>query len=315
MKLLITRRIAPEAVELLRSDHDVTYVERNEALPRAYLLEHLPAFDGVLTCLTERIDAELLDRCAGRLQAVSNMAVGLDNIDVARARELGIAVYNTPDVVTDSTADLTVGLYLALARKVQPAFDFIRQDRWGGWDPEIFCGRTMRGLVWGIVGLGKIGRAVCERVAAFGCEVVYADPATDVAEVSGTPVVRLPLDDLMARADVVSVHPPLTEGTRHLIDARALRLMKPDAVLVNMARGPVVHSGDLVQVLREGRIAGAALDVFDPEPIRGDHPVLSLPGVIVTPHIGTATVECRREMAVSAARNLAGHFLRNSHAP
>jgi len=234
----------------------------------------------------------------------------LDNIDVSTARALGIEVRNTPDVVTECTADFTLAMALSLLRKIPQAHDYVRRDKWTAWDPEIFLGRTLCGLTWGIVGLGKIGLAVARRIIGFGCHIMYFDPYVTLTQLQDGQIElqKTGFRDLLKASDIISVHVPLTAETKYLMDGEALRAMKKTAFLINMARGQVVKSKDLVSALMKKRIAGAALDVFDPEPISGNHDILKFGNIIVTPHIGTATEECRREMAMAAAKNIVDFF-------
>jgi len=309
VRVLVARRVDPAAVALLRRSADVEYHDENQPLPRAYLLEHVHAFDAVLSTVTERFDAEVLRRGTPRLRAVSNMAAGLDNVDVACAAELGIRVFNAPESTVEATADHTLAVALALIRQVVPAGRFVRDGGWKGWDPYLFLGRTISGLTWGLYGFGRIGQAVARRAAAFGASISYYDRSVSITSLDGGVAVRrVGRDELLAGSDVLSVHVPLTAETTGCIGGAELRSMKPGAFLVNMARGKVVDSAALAEVLRQRRIAGAALDVFDPEPLGPPHEILEIDNVLLTPHIGTGTVECRREMAVQAARNLIDFF-------
>ena len=245
--------------------------------------------EGILTLLTDAVDDALLDR-APRLKVVSNMAVGVDNIDVEACTRRGIPVGHTPGVLTDATADLTLALLLAAARRLAEAVEDARSGRWTTWSPTGWLGADLRGATLGIVGPGKIGRAVEQRARGFGMTVLSAgrDPAA--------------LDHVLRHADFVSLHVPLTPQTRGLIDAAALRRMKPSAILINTSRGQVVDQDALVAALRAGEIAAAALDVTVPEPLPADHPLHKL--ALVTPHIGSATTGTRHKMADVAARNL-----------
>jgi lactate dehydrogenase-like 2-hydroxyacid dehydrogenase len=239
--------------------------------------------------LTDRIDGELLDG-APRLRAIANYAVGHDNIDLAATTALGITVGVTPDVLTDATADLAFALLLAAARRLPEAMAAVRSGDWQTWEATGWLGRDVHGATLGIVGFGRIGRAVARRAAGFEMTVL-ATRAT-------------PLDELLARSDFVSLHCPLTPETHHLIDARALALMKPSAILVNTARGGVVDQPALGAALRDGTIAGAALDVTDPEPLPADDPLLDAPNLIVLPHVGSATYTARSRMTELAVDNL-----------
>lgn len=243
--------------------------------------------EGLLCLLTERIDADLLDACPS-LKVIANYAVGTDNVDLVACRERGIAVGRTPDVLTDATADLAWALLLAVARRLPEAAAAVRAGQWHTWEPRGWLGTGLRGRRLLIVGPGRIGRAVGERAAGFGMDVVYAGRGDDLAAA-------------LAEADVVSVHAPLTDATRGLVDPRA---MKPGAILVNTARGALVNPGALREALRSGHLAGAGLDVTDPEPLPPDDPLLDAPNLLVLPHIGSATREARAAMTRICVENL-----------
>ena len=251
-----------------------------------------PPPDALLTLITDAIDAALLDACPG-LRAVANYGVGVDNIDVAACVQRGIAVGNTPDVLTAATADLAFALILAAARRLPEAIAAVREGDWPTWEPSAHLGLELDSATLGIVGLGRIGRAVADRAAGFGMRVVHTGRDDGI-----------PLAQLLARSDVVSIHCPLTPQTTHLIDGAALAAMKPSAILVNTARGPIVDQAALREALIDGTIAAAALDVTDPEPMAPDDPLLDAPNLIVLPHIGSATVRARERMADLAVANL-----------
>ncbi len=261
----------------------------------------LPRADGLLTLLTQRVDAAFLRR-APRLKVVSNMAVGVDNIDVQACAERGIVVGHTPGVLTDATADLTMALLLAAARNVPAASADAKRGRWGPWSPTGWLGLELRGSTLGIVGPGKIGTAVARRAQAFGMHILYAHHRPVPPIVPGAEAA--PLEVLLERADVVSLHVPLLPGTRGLIDDAALARMKPSALLLNTARGPIVDTDALVAALQRGAIGGAALDVTDPEPLPPDHRLYALPNVLIAPHIGSATHATRQRMAALAIDNV-----------
>jgi glyoxylate reductase len=267
------------------------------------ILQALPYADALLCLLTERIDAVVLER-APRLRVVSNMAVGVDNIDVAACTARGIAVGHTPGVLTEATADLAMALLLAAARRLPEAAADARAGRWSTWSPTGWLGADLSGARLGIVGLGKIGAAVARRAHGFGLEVVHATPRARPELEAALGVRHVPLPELLATSDFVSLHVSLSHATRHLIDARALRRMKPTAILVNTARGPVVDLDALGRALRAGTLAAAALDVTDPEPLPRAHPLYACPNLLVVPHIGSATVGTRRRMAELAANNV-----------
>jgi glyoxylate reductase len=279
----------------LEAAHDVVAPERG-TMPRATLLAEVRDAHGLITLLTDPVDAELLD-AAPRLAVVANYAVGHNNVDLAAATTRGIAVTNTPDVLTESTADLAFALLLAAARRLVEGDALVRRGEFVGWGPEFHLGVDVHGATLGVVGFGRIGRAVARRALGFGMRVICVDPrrsrAGDAAAIAAR---RVPLAELLEESDFVSLHCPLLPATHHLIDAAALRRMKPGAILVNTARGPLVDEAALAAALREGIIAGAALDVFEDEP--RVHPVLlTLPQVVLAPHIGSATVATRRRMA------------------
>jgi glyoxylate reductase len=301
-KFAVTGRLPEPALELLRAAGKVSASEVG-SLSRGELLALVAGADAVLTLLNDRIDDEFLDAAGPRLRCVANVAVGYDNIDLAAAARRGVAVTNTPGVLDDATADLTMALILAAARRLGEGERLVRSGKIWAWGMDFMLGHDLRGARLGIVGLGAIGRKVAARARAFGMSIAYhgrgaADPAT----VAALDAERLDLDQLLASSDVVSLHCPLSAETRHLIGAPQLALMKPSAVLVNAARGLVIDEAALAQGLREGRPAAAALDVYEDEP--RVHPgLLGLENVTLLPHLGSATVETRQAMAVLAARN------------
>jgi glyoxylate reductase len=267
------------------------------------LVRRLPEADGLFSLLTVPVDVPLLEK-ASRLRVVSNMAVGVDNVDLAACTGRGIPVGHTPGVLTEGTADLTMALLLATARRLPQASQDARQGRWTTWEPAGWLGADLAGATLGIVGMGKIGTAVAQRASAFGLRLLYTNrsPRPEIERQLGAR--RLPLDDLLRQSDFVSLHVPLTAETTGLIDQDALRLMKPTAILINVARGPVVDSAALYRALHERTIAAAGLDVTDPEPLPPTDPLYSLPNCLVVPHIGSATVNTRRRMAELACDNL-----------
>lgn len=267
------------------------------------LLEHLPEAEGLITLLTDRVDAALLAR-APRLRVVSNMAVGVDNIDLQACKARGIVVGNTPGVLTDATADLTLALILSAARRLPQAAADAREGRWKTWSPTGWLGLDLNGATLGIFGMGKIGQAVARRARPFGLRILYTSPHAHPEVENELGATRVPFETLLEVSDILSLHCPLTPETRGLIDEAALRRMKPHAILVNMARGPVVVTEALVRALREGWIGAAALDVTDPEPLPPDHPLYHLPNCLIVPHIGSATWGTRRRMAEMACENL-----------
>jgi len=272
--------------------------------PAETLRARVQGVDGLLCLLTDRVDAGLMDAAGPQLRVISQMAVGYDNIDLAAARERGIAVGHTPGVLTEATADLAFTLLLAGARRIVEGVRYIQAGKWQTWEPGRLLGADRSGAVLGIIGLGRIGQAMAQRARGFNLRIIASDPVLADDEIRARGAEPVGLDQLLREADFVSVHTPLTPATRHLIDAAALAKMKPTAVLVNSARGPIVDLAALEAALRAGEIAHAALDVTEPEPIAADHPLLALPNVTVVPHIGSASVHTRNQMAEIAADNL-----------
>ncbi|MBI2762330.1 MAG: D-glycerate dehydrogenase [Chloroflexi bacterium] len=273
--------------------------------PREELLRAIEGCDGVLTLLTDRVDDEFLDRAGPQLRVVSNYAVGFDNVDVAACTRRGVAVGNTPGVLTDTTADLAWTLLMAAARRVPEGDRYVRGGRWKTWGPMLLLGPDVHGATLGIVGFGRIGQAVARRAMGFGMTILYHDVARLPSEIEGPlGAAFVPLDELLGRADFVSLHVNLTPETRHLMNAERLGWMKPSAVLVNTSRGPVVDPKSLYEALRDGVIFAAALDVTDPEPIPTDDPLLTLDNCLVVPHIASASRGTRGKMAAMAAANL-----------
>jgi glyoxylate reductase len=292
-RCFVTRQLPGPALGRLAAAHQVEVWP--ERLPPSYaqLLERVRDIDGLLCMLTDRIDAGLI-AAAPRLRVISNYAVGYDNVDVAAAAARGIPVGNTPDVLTDATADLTFALLLASARKLPQEFAAVREGRWLPWEPGHNLGADVHGQTLGLIGFGRIGQAVAKRAVGFEMRVTHTESDSDQAAI----------DELLASSDFVSLHTPLTPATRHLIDATALAKMKPTAFLINTARGPIVDQVALAEALHNGAIAGAALDVTDPEPLPADDPLLKAPNLIVVPHIGSATKLTRERMADLAVENL-----------
>lgn len=303
-QILIARKIFDEAVALLvEAGLDYWHNEADAPLSLPEMQARAAEAEAIICLLTDRIDAQVMD-AAPRLKIIANVAVGYDNVDVAAATERGIIVTNTPDVLTECTADLTFALLLAIARRIVEADAYMRAEKFEGW--ELFqphLGLDVYGKTLGIVGLGRIGTAVARRAAlGFNMNVLYSSsPKPKVEQELGAQHVSFP--DLLRQSDFVSIHTPLTPQTRHLFTLNEFRQMKETAVLINTSRGPIVKEADLVQALEQGLIAGAGLDVYEAEPKA--HPGLArLPQVVMVPHIGSATTETRRRMAVMAAQNV-----------
>ena len=291
-RCFVTRALPGDALERLAAEHQVDVWPERLPPSADELRRGAAEAEGLLCLLTDPVDAELIAACP-RLRVISNLAVGLDNVDVAAARERGIAVGYTPDVLTESTADLAFALLLAAARRLPEAMSAVGRGEWLTWEPGWLLGRDVHGATLGIVGMGRIGRAVARRAEGFGMRTIHTSRRSG-----------LPLDRLLAEADFISLHCPLTPETRHLIDEPALQRMRPTAFLVNTARGGLVDQAALQTALQEGWIAGAALDVTEPEPLPPDNPLLGAPNLIVLPHVGSATTATRERMAELAVDNL-----------
>jgi len=273
--------------------------------PRDELLRRVAGRDGILTLLTDRVDDGLLDAAGPQLKVVSNYAVGFDNIDVAACARRGVAVGNTPGVLTETTADLAWALLMAAARRLPEGDRYVRAGKWKTWGPMLLLGPDVHGATIGIVGFGRIGQAVARRAQGFGMEILYHDLQQLPDDVTGPlGATYLPLEELLPRCDFVSIHVNLSEETRGLINAKTLSWMKPTAVLVNTSRGPVVDQPALAEALRGGVIGAAALDVTDPEPIPMDDPLVGLDNCLIVPHIASASRATRGKMAQMAAANL-----------
>ena len=301
--MVVSRRI-PAPLAPLEGLGEVRVWEGDGPIPRQTLLHWVADAAGLLCMLTDRIDRELL-AAAPHLRAVSQMAVGVDNIDLAACTARGIPVGHTPDVLTETTADTAFALLAAAVRRLPEGWDHVLAGRWGPWDPELLLGGDLHGTTLGIVGLGRIGEALARRAAGFRMRVLYTGPSRKPQIEAALRVSYRTKEDLLAESDHVVLTAPLSEATYHMIDAAALQRMKPSATLVNVARGGLVDHHALVEALRSGVIARAALDVTEPEPIPPDHPLLSLPNCLVVPHLGSASVRTRRAMAEMAVANLA----------
>ncbi len=310
-KVYVTRQIPRAGLDLLAQSCELEVWDRELPPGREELLRGVAEADALVSLLTDSITDEII-AAAPHLKVIANYAVGYENVDVAAATARGIVITNTPDALTETTADFAWALMLAAARRIPEGIEYVRAGRWRTWGPELLLGPDVWGATLGLVGLGRIGSAVARRAQGFGMSVLYHTPsphpeAQDLAAWTE-------LDDLLTRADFVSIHTPLTPKTRGLIDARRLALMKPGAVLINTARGPVVDSTALYDALHAGKLFAAGLDVTDPEPLAADHPLLSLPNCIVVPHIASASYATRERMAVMCARNALA-VLRGEPAP
>ena len=298
-RVFVTRKIPEKGLVLVRDFCEVDLWEDDLPPSREELLKRIRGMDGILSLLTDRIDGEIMD-AASSLRVISNMAVGVDNIDVDAASSRKIPVGNTPGAMTDATADLTFALMMAAARRIVEGERYVREGHWKTWSPQLLLGADFAGATWGIIGFGRIGQAVARRAQGFGLRVIYHDTAArplfnaEPAE----------LEVLLRTSDFISLHVPLTPETHHMISSRTLSKMKPSAVLVNTSRGPVVDPGALYSALKSKKIFAAALDVTEPEPLPADHPLLELSNCLIVPHLGSASTRTRDQMAYLAAQNL-----------
>jgi len=302
-KVYVTRHLPKAALDALTRACSVDIFD--EEYPPSYdtILEKVEKMEGILCLLTDRIDANLMD-AAPQLKVISQCAVGYDNIDILAAEERGIAVGNTPGVLTDATADFAFTLLMTSARRVGEAIDYVRTGKWQTWGLTLLLGQEVYGATLGLVGFGRIGQAVARRARGFNMRVLYNDTVRQLEAEAEFEAEYCDLDRLLAESDFVSLHVNLTPETEGLIGVSAFERMKPTAILINTARGPVVDSEALYAALKDGQIGYAALDVTDPEPLPADHQLLTLPNLIVVPHIASATVTSRNQMAMMAVQNL-----------
>jgi glyoxylate reductase len=313
-KIFVTRKLPRAAKELLSQYFIVDENSESAPITQEKLREVVGVYDGILSTVSDKFTSEVLQR-SGTLSVISNYAVGTDNIDIDTAKQRGIMVYHTPDVVTESTADLTFALLLSLIRKIPSAHDFVKMNNWKSWDPELFLGEELHGKTFGIIGFGRIGKAVAKRAIGFGLNViyynhspVYTDTISDDDIWLRSKTTPVELNELLKESYYISIHVPLTDETRYMINASTIAKMEKKPVLLNISRGEVVDTKSLIIALRNKQIRGACLDVTDPEPLPGDHELCALDNCIIVPHIGTATYECRQKMAEIAAQNIIDHF-------
>lgn len=301
--VLVTQKIPTEGIALLKKYcQKVEVHQEDRALSKKELMEKIKTQEGLLCVITDEIDGQVLE-AGKRLKVVSNFGAGFNHIDVEKATELGILVTNTPDVLTEATADLAWALLLAVSRRIVEGDRFVRQGRFKGWHPLLLLGSDVTGKTLGVIGAGRIGTAMALRSQGFGMKVVYVHPRRNEKLENALLATRVDLEELLRISDFVSLHVPLTPQTRHLIGARELALMKPTAYLINTSRGPMVNEKALVQALQSGQIAGAGLDVYENEP-EVEPALLEIDNVVLAPHLGSATIETRNRMAILAAENL-----------
>lgn len=302
-KVFVTRAIPAKGFQMIQDFCDVDLWKGDLPPSHDELLKHVQGIDGILSLLTDKIDAEVMDTAGEQLKVISNHAVGFDNIDVQAATARRIPVGNTPDVLTDATADFAFALMMAAGRRLIEADRYVREGQWKTWGPMILLGTEMKGATLGLVGFGRIGKAMARRAVGFDMRVIYYDPneKKPVTDINAT---RVDFETLLEESDFISLHTPLTPDTRHLIDAESLSKMKSNAVLVNTSRGPVVNHEALYEALKSERIFAAALDVTEPEPLPMDSPLLTLKNLVIAPHIASASKVTRDKMSWMAAQNL-----------
>lgn len=313
VKIYVTRQIPETALALLRPHGELNVWGREYAIPRDTLLQELHKSDALLCMVTERIDEDLLAH-APRLRIVANMAVGYDNVDVPALTRRKIVFTNTPGVLTETTADLAFALVLGIARRLGEGERLVRAGRWPTWSPFVFLGTDVHHATLGIIGLGRIGAEVAKRAKGFDMRVLYFNRGHNAEAEERFGCTRVDLPTLLRESDFVVVLVPLSSETRHFLSMPQLRLMKRTAFLINAARGPIVDQRALYEALRDGVIAGAALDVTDPEPIPANDPLLTLENCLIVPHIGSASIATRTRMATLAAANIAA-FLSGGRPP
>ena len=302
-KVLITRKILAEALDYLKEhvDYEICTADRNPT--KQEIIEKIADKEGLLCLLTDTIDKEVIDS-ARSLKIIANCAVGYDNIDIKEAKKRGILVTNTPGVLTETTADLTWALIFAVARRIPEADRFTREKKFRGWELDLFLGKEITGKCLGIIGMGRIGKAVALRAQSFRMKIIYSDPQRLAPEEEKKyKATFVPLDELLSSADIITIHATLTPESLHLISRDKIQLIQKDAILINVARGPIVDEKSLAEALERNQIWGAGLDVYEREPDVEDK-LLSLENVVLLPHIGSASYETRLKMAMMAACNL-----------
>ncbi|MGE5222150.1 MAG: 2-hydroxyacid dehydrogenase [Omnitrophica WOR_2 bacterium] len=301
--VFVTRKLPQVAWEELLMHTDAEIWDYETPAPYEVILEKVRGKDGLLCLLTDRIDAQVMD-AGSKLKVISQIAVGFDNIDVQEATARGIRIGNTPGVLTDATADFTFALLMASARRIGEGIDYVRQGKWKTWGLTLLLGEEIFGRTLGIIGMGRIGQAVAKRARGFDMKILYTDRRKVQEAEEELGAVYRSLEEVLRQSDFVSLHVNLNEETRGLMGSQEFDLMKPSAILINTARGPIVDQAALYAALRDGKIAYAALDVTDPEPLPADDPLLSLPNLIIVPHIASATVTSRTKMCLMAIQNL-----------
>ena len=312
-KVFVTRAIPEKGFELIKDFCDVDLWLDDLPPKRADLLQHMHGIDGLLCLLTDKIDDEVINAAGEQLRVISNFAVGFDNIDIDAATARKIPVGNTPDVLTDATADFAFALLMAVARRIPEGERYVHEGKWRTWGPMTLLGVDLKGATLGLIGFGRIGKAMARRAIGFDMRVIYCN-RNEAKTDPDFQATLVDIETLLKESDFISLHTPLTNETRHLIDSEALSKMKPNSVLINTARGPIVDPDALYEALKEKRIFGAGLDVTEPEPLPIDSPLLTLDNVVIVPHIASASKTARDNMSWMAARNLIAG-LKGEHLP
>lgn len=299
-KVFITRRIPESGLKMIYEECEVDLWDKDLPPTKEELLQHVPGVDGLLTLLSDPIDADVIQAAGENLKVISNYAVGFNNIDLQAASQRKIAVGNTPGVLTDATADFAFALMMSAGRRVVEAEKYTREGKWKTWGPSTLLGVDFAGATLGIIGFGRIGKAMARRATGFGMRILIYDPTAQPP----AGVIKVNLDTLFSESDFVSIHTPLTDETRNLINAEAFSKMKPTAVLINTARGEIVDQDALYDALKNRKIFAAGIDVTVPEPLPPNHPLFELDNLIICPHIASASTSTRENMSVIAAGNL-----------
>jgi len=308
LKIYVTRELPERGLKTIKKHFDTEVWPEYAPPPKKVIIEKAKNVDALATLLSDKIDAEVFDT-APKLKIVSQLAVGFDNIDVKEATKRGIYVTNTPEVLTDTTADFAWALLMAVARRIVEADKYVRRGQWKvSWHPDMMTGRDIHGATMGIVGAGRIGYALAKRATGFDMRILFYDVIPRPEMEKDFDARKVELDQLLKESDFVSIHVPLIKETHHLMNEQKLRLMKKTAYLINNSRGPVVDEKALYKALKEGWIAGAGLDVFEQEPTPADNPLLVFDNVVVAPHISSASLETRSKMAEMVAENLVAFF-------
>lgn len=303
MRIFITREIPAPGIELLKKKgFEVSIYPKDNPIPRKDFLNQIKDCDGLISLLTEKIDKEAIDKIK-KCKVIANYAVGFNNIDVDYAKSKGIIVTNTPDVLTDSTADLTMALVLACARRLPDAENFMRAKKFKGWKPKLFLGVELRDKYFGILGAGRIGTAVAKRAAAFGCKIIYYSDLKNTWIEKKLGAKKVSLNTILKKSDILSLHLPFNKKTYNLLNENNLSLLKSSAIFINTARGEIVNEKFIIDMLKEDKLFAAGFDVYENEP-RINPEFYKLKNVILLPHIGSATVEARNNMSVLAAKNV-----------